>query len=50
MEVVEYGSASTIVSKSIRILQTSLLDLQIVYVQGSASELGLGGVRGKRKS
>ena len=41
MEVVEKGSASTKVSKSIRILQMSLLDLQIVYVHGSASELGM---------
>ena len=39
-EVVEKGSARTRVSKSIRILQMSLLDLQIVYVHGSASELG----------
>ena len=50
VEVVEYGSASTIVSKSIRILQTSLLDLQIVYVQGSASELRFIEVGGKRKT
>ena len=38
-ELTENGSASTKVSKSIRILQMSLLDLQIVYVHGSASEL-----------
>ena len=39
VEVVEKGSERTRVSKSIRILQMSLLDLQIVYVHGSASEL-----------
>ena len=39
-ELTENGSARTKVSKSIRILQMSLLDLQIVYVHGSASELG----------
>ena len=42
--VVEKGSARTSVSKSIRILQMSLLDLQILYVHGSASELG-GGIQ-----